>query len=431
MAKTVGVRPLSTPELPNQDVSARYRRIRQQSEQICAPLAIEDYGVQTVPEVSPAKWHLAHVSWFFETLLLKPFLGDYREFHPQFGFLFNSYYYTIGSMHPRPQRGLLSRPTVDEVYQYRAHVDEHMGRLLESELSDDVLARCELGLHHEQQHQELMLTDIKHVFAYNPLRPVYSQRTAPAGHAGPMDWIEFDGGVHEIGFAGHGFAFDNETPRHRVFSPPFRLASRPVTNGEYLEFMASGAYRQPEFWLSDAWKTLNEQGWSAPLHWEQQDGRWYHMTLAGLRPVDEHAPVCHVSYFEADAYARWAGKRLPSEAEWELAAKGQAIEGNFRDTGYLQPVPANDPRVDHSAPLSQLFGDVWEWTRSPYAPYPGFKPYDGSLAEYNGKFMCNQMVLRGGSCVTPRDHLRTTYRNFFYPHERWQFCGIRLAEDKQ
>jgi len=416
------------------DPGANYRRIRGDSERLCAALQTEDYGIQTMPDVSPPKWHLAHVSWFFETFLLKPYLGGYREFHPRFGHLFNSYYETVGTFHPRPERGLLSRPTVAEVYRYRAHVDEHMHQLLECldkgdlapQDTEDVLLRTVIGLNHEQQHQELLLTDIKHIFAYNPLRPIYKEQpNFPHAVARPLEWVDYPGGVHAIGHAGEGFAYDNETPRHNVYLEDYRLASRPVTNGEFIEFIEAGGYAQAEHWLSEAWKTVRDNAWQAPLYWERIDGRWWYMTLGGMFPVDEHAPACHVSYYEADAYARWAGKRLPSEAEWELAAVDVPVAGNLRDSGLLHPTSSNRP----GAP-TQLYGDVWEWTQSPYAPYPGFRPLGGSLGEYNGKFMCSQMVLRGGSCVSPAEHLRATYRNFFYPGDRWQFSGFRLAEDK-
>lgn len=435
----------------------RYRRIRDDSERLCEPLVVEDYGIQTMPEVSPPKWHIAHTSWFFETLLLKPFIQGYQAFNPLFAHLFNSYYDTLGSYHPRPERGLLSRPTVDEVYTYRAHVDEQMAELLAQTNHPqwhEVAMRTELGLNHEQQHQELMLTDIKHIFAYNPLQPAYRELPLPAGplSTGPLstgsvstkplsakqapqpEWIEFEGGIKSIGHKGAGFAFDNEQPRHQVYLNDFRLASRLVTNGEYIEFMNSGCYQQPQYWLSDAWKIILQQHWQAPLYWQQIGSEWWQMTLAGLRKVDLQAPVCHVSYYEASAYALWAGKRLPGEAEWELAASNLDVEGNLREAGFLQPAPAHSASLpsiskNNQQPLLQMYGDVWEWTQSPYMPYPGYQPPEGSLAEYNGKFMSSQMVLRGGSCVTPSDHIRPEYRNFFYPHERWQFSGLRLAED--
>ena len=407
---------------------SRYRAVRRQSEILCKPLEVEDYGIQTCKDMSPPKWHLAHTSWFFETFLLKSFVHRYREFHPLFDTLFNSYYDTVGAYHPRPERGLLSRPTVAEVFDYRAHVDEQMIALIsdaDEERLKEVTPLIEIGLHHEQQHQELLLTDIKHIFAYNPFRPVYHQTKTATASATPLQWIDCDGGLCEIGHDGQGFAYDNETPRHKVYVEPYRLASRPVTNGEFMAFMDDAGYRRPEYWLSDGWKTVKQQGWEAPLYWQRMADQWWHMTLNGMRPVDEHAPLCHVSYYEADAYARWAHKRLPSEAEWELAAAELPVSGHFVNDEVFHPRPASG-----GDGLQQMFGDVWEWTASPYVPYPGFRALGGSLGEYNGKFMSNQLVLRGGSCVTPADHIRATYRNFFYPGDRWQFMGFRLAEDR-
>jgi ergothioneine biosynthesis protein EgtB len=408
----------------------QYQQVRRETEALCRPLAIEDYCIQTMPDVSPPKWHIAHVSWFFETFLLLPFGPGYQVFHPRFDYLFNSYYVTHSQPFPRPQRGLLARPTVAEIYRYRAYVDEAMARLINTAPEaqwDAIRVRLVLGLQHEQQHQELLYTDIKHSFAFNPLRPAYQTPAPviPAGRPRRLEWIEFTGGVKSIGCQGDTFCFDNETPRHRVYLNDYALAARLVTQGGYLEFMEAGGYDRPEYWLSDGWNTARQQGWRAPLYWEQQAGRWWLMTLAGMRPVQEHEPVCHVSFYEADAYARWAGKRLPTEAEWEAAAEQQSITGNLRESGYLQPVPA-----DADGTLQQLYGDVWEWTQSPYSPYPGFHPLAGTLGEYNGKFMCSQMVLRGGSCVTPLTHIRSSYRNFFYPGDRWQFTGIRLADDR-
>lgn len=415
----------NTPNDVRTDASASYRAIRKQTERLCRPLATEDYVIQAIPDVSPPKWHLAHTTWFFETFLLIPFLPAYRVYHPRYSYLFNSYYETIGSFYPRPQRGILSRPTVKEVYAYRAYVDEHMLQAIET-LEEghwaEFSSRLMLGVNHEQQHQELLLTDIKYNFAINPLRPAYTQ--APAGsqrQAPPQRWLEYPGGVDEIGFVGSGFAFDNEMPRHRVYVNEYRLASRLVTNGEYLEFMESGGYERPELWLSDGWHTVQEKGWKTPLYWEKMDGDWWLMTLSGMQQINEHEPVCHVSFYEADAYARWAGKRLPTEAEWELVARRQPVQGHFVESGHLHPWPADDL-------ATQFYGDVWEWTQSSYAPYPGYQPPAGSLGEYNGKFMCSQLVLRGGSCATPASHIRPTYRNFFYPADRWQFMGIRLAD---
>ncbi len=416
------------PDFDQARILAEYRTIRNDTESLCQPLAIEDYGIQSMPDVSPPKWHLAHTTWFFETFLLMPFLPEYRVFHPQFGYLFNSYYETVGSFFPRAQRGLLSRPTVGEVYRYRQYVDRAMEALIATlHQPDTTLSRIKLGLNHEQQHQELLLTDIKYNFALNPLRPVYLQRTEPrCCRPSTLKWLDYPAGVRAIGHQTKGFAFDNETPRHAVYLGACRLASRLVSNGEFLEFVEAGGYRRAEHWLSDGWAAGRQKGWQAPLYWENIDGAWWLMTLAGLRRLDEHEPVCHVSFYEADAYARWRGKRLPSEAEWEVAAESQPVEGNLRNAGYLHPVATQGKQT-----IEQLYGDVWEWTQSPYRPYPGFRALQGPLGEYNGKFMCNQIVLRGGSCVTPKDHIRPTYRNFFYPADRWQFSGIRLADDGQ
>lgn len=410
----------------------QYRQVRQLSETLCAPLVSEDYVIQTIPDVSPPKWHLAHTSWFFENFILLPRLKGYQSFHPAYGYLFNSYYETVGQFWPRPQRGLLSRPTVAEIYEYRRYVDTAMERLAEQLDAKDWSALApliELGLHHEQQHQELLLADLKHIFATNPLRPAYQEidpaEFQEAGSMGGLEWQELEGGLRPIGHEGQGFAYDNEGPRHPVYLRRFRLALRLITNGEYLAFMAAGGYQEPRYWLSDGWGAVRQQGWRAPLYWEQREDSWWHMTLNGMRPVQENAPVCHLSYFEADAFARWAGYRLPTEAEWEVAAQRLPCEGNFLDSGTLHPLPASPARQ----PLVQMFGDVWEWTKSPYTPYPGYRPPAGAVGEYNGKFMCNQMVLRGGSCISSRDHLRASYRNFFPPDARWQCTGLRLADD--
>jgi ergothioneine biosynthesis protein EgtB len=384
-----------------------------------------------MPDCSPTKWHLAHVSWFFETFLLKPSVSDYQPLNPEYAYLFNSYYNAAGDKYPRPQRGLISRPTVDEVYRFRRYVDEHVLDLLETAGEGDlakVAPIVTLGLHHEQQHQELIVTDLKHMLSYNPLHPVYVDRPPnPAIDVAPMGWLEYPEGVCWIGHEGNDFAFDNEEARHREFIQAFRLASRPVTNAEYLSFMQDGGYERPEFWLSMGWATVQREGWRAPLYWEEDDGAWRQYTLAGFRAVDSAEPMTHISYFEADAYARWAGARLPTEAEWEVAAAGVPIDGNFVESGRFHPQPLNG--AAENAGLSQMFGDVWEWTRSSYSPYPGFRIAPGALGEYNGKFMCNQYVLRGGSCATPRSHIRPTYRNFFPPEARWQFSGVRLAQD--
>jgi len=415
---------------PQRALSARYEAVRRASESLCRPLAVEDYGLQCMPDASPPKWHLAHTTWFFETFLLKPFARGYETFHPHFEYLFNSYYQSVGAQFARAQRGLLSRPTVEQVYRYRAHVDAAMAALLADAVSPEIGRRTELGCHHEQQHQELLLTDIKYNLSINPLRPAY--RDDLPGETGvrgnpltPVShWIEYAGGVVEIGHAGDAFAFDNEGPRHRVYLRPYALAPRPVSCGEYLEFIDAGGYHGPEYWLADGWNVVRSSGWQAPLYWERIDGNWWHYTLGGMRPVDAAAPVCHLSYYEADAFARFAGKRLPTEAEWEAAAAAQPPAGNFRDSGYLHPVPAG------ATPPCQFWGDVWVWTQSAYLPYPGYRAPAGALGEYNGKFMSSQMVLRGGSCATPADHMRASYRNFFYPPDRWQFSGLRLAEDR-
>ncbi|HLH25807.1 MAG TPA: ergothioneine biosynthesis protein EgtB [Chloroflexota bacterium] len=417
------------PEPCQDGLLQQYQKVRCFTERICEPLAAEDYVVQSMPDASPAKWHLAHTSWFFETFILSPTLPHYQPFHPMYCYLFNSYYNAVGERHARPQRGLLTRPTVGEIYQYRAHVDARMEEFLTAAAPErlaPIAPIVELGLHHEQQHQELLLTDLKHALACNPLRPAYRESApGPAAEAPPLGWQAYPGGVGWLGFAGGGFAFDNELPRHRVFLEPFRLATRLVTNAEYLAFMADGGYRRPELWLSDGWNTVKAQGWDAPLYWEPRDGAWWVQTLAGPRPVAPAEPVCHVSYYEADAYARWAGARLPTEAEWEAAAADLPVAGNFVESERFHPAPAPAGGTG----LQQMYGDVWEWTASAYSPYPGFRPTAGALGEYNGKFMCSQLVLRGGSCATPASHIRASYRNFFPPDARWQFSGIRLADD--
>jgi ergothioneine biosynthesis protein EgtB len=396
-----------------------YAGVRRDTDTLCADLEVEDFGLQSMPDASPLKWHLAHTAWFFETFVLQAARPQLEPFHPQFGYLFNSYYETVGQMHPRPQRGLLSRPTLAEVRRYRQHVDEHVLQLLEQGgLSDAQLQVVELGLHHEQQHQELMLTDLKHGFSVNAMRPVYRPAEPTASQTRPLRWLAHEGGIESVGFAGPGFHYDNEGPAHDVLLRPFEIADRKVTCGEYLEFMADGGYSRTDLWLSAGWAKIQSEGWRAPLYWEQRDGTWWVFTLHGMRPVDPGEPVCHVSLFEADAYARWAGARLPTEFEWE------------RSLGALD-VPQQDatPHPTAAGEAAQAFGDTWVWTASAYAPYPGYRPPPGALGEYNGKFMCSQVVLRGGSCATPRGHVRPTYRNFFYPPDRWQFSGIQLARD--
>jgi ergothioneine biosynthesis protein EgtB len=407
-----------------------YRRARSQTEALASPITAEDAQVQSMDDVSPAKWHLGHTSWFFETFLLRSD-ADYRPRREEFKVIFNSYYNSVGEKHPRPKRGLLTRPALDEVLDYRHEVDGNIGRFLDR-LTDDeveeVAPVVRVGLN-QQQHQELMMTDILHVYWSNPLRPAYCEQTPPRSDtAAEMDWHRYSEGLYRIGFDGGGFGFDNEYPRHRHFVHAFDLSSRLVTAGEFMGFIADGGYERPELWLSDAWAKVQRDRWRAPLYWERRQGTWWHMTLCGMQPVDPNAPVCHVSYYEADAYARWRGVRLPTEAEWEVAASEVAVEGNLQESDFLTPM--SPPRSDDDATgPRQMYGDVWEWTQSAYLPYPGYRVSAGALGEYNGKFMCNQMVLRGGSFVTPGDHIRPTYRNFFYPDSRWQFMGIRLARD--
>jgi ergothioneine biosynthesis protein EgtB len=410
------------------ELAARYRTVRDRTEALARALSAEDLAVQSMPDASPGKWHLAHTTWFFETFVLARHEAGFHPFDGRYGYLFNSYYEAVGPRHPRPQRGLLTRPSLQEVLAYRASIDERVEELLGSGLAPGGVAVLELGLHHEQQHQELLLTDVKHAFSCNPLRPAYAPPLPPTRRSAPrLSHVEYAGGVHEIGHAGGGFAFDNEGPRHRVWAEPFALATRAVTVGEYLEFVADGGYRRPELWLSDGWLALQESGWTAPLYWERGPGGDSLFTLHGMRALVPDEPVTHVSYYEADAYARWAGARLPAEHEWEIAAAGAAADGTFADAGRFHPAVAAR-RAGSSRP-AQLLGDVWEWTSSAYAPYPRYRPAAGALGEYNGKFMSGQMVLRGGSCATPAGHVRATYRNFFPPAARWQFSGIRLARE--
>jgi ergothioneine biosynthesis protein EgtB len=404
-----------------------YLGVRAASAQLAAPLSDADATVQSMPDASPAKWHLAHTTWFFETMVLVPHVPGYRPFDASFNFLFNSYYETVGARQPRPSRGMLTRPTLQTVYRYRAHVDEAIARLLDTVPAESAAELIELGCHHEQQHQELLLTDILHLFAQNPLRPVYKAPeplAVEARNPAPVSHAFFGGGLVTMGHSGEGFAFDCEGPRHQVFIEPYRLANRLITNREWLAFISDGGYRNPLLWLSAGWARVLADSWTAPLYWENRDDQFWTMTLRGAQLVDPDAPVTHVSYYEADAFATWAGRRLPSEAEWELATQDLAIEGNFVDSGRLRPKPATSANQ-----LLQMFGDVWEWTRSAYLPYPRYVPAEGAVGEYNGKFMSGQFVLRGGSCVTPKDHIRATYRNFFPPETRWQFSGVRLAED--
>jgi ergothioneine biosynthesis protein EgtB len=437
------------------DLAAHYRAIRRQTEDLCEPLVVEDFGLQSMPEASPVKWHLAHTAWFFETFVLAPHVPAYRPFHPRFKLLFNSYYNAVGPLRSRLERGLLSRPTVAEVYRYRAYVDQQLEHIWPLAARDSqVAATVLLGINHEQQHQELILTDLKHAWAANPLHPAYREELPVVGNrksevrgqasevltsdfrpltsdlrslTSDLCFLAFPERLAWIGHDGNGFAFDNETPRHRVFLHGFRLASRLVTNADYLNFIGDGGYERPEFWLSDGWAARQTHGWAAPLYWQAHEGDWSVVSLAGLALVNPEEPVCHVSYYEADAFARWAGGRLPTEAEWETAAAGVSGDGHFLESGRFHPAARLAP--GDQGPCYQMFGDVWQWTASPYVGYPGYEPAAGALGEYNGKFMCNQFVLRGASCVTPRSHARRTYRNFFPPEARWQFTGVRLAKD--
>ncbi len=418
-----------TPQRPASltEQSEAYRRIRQSSLFLAAPLSPEDCAIQSMPEASPIKWHLAHTTWFFETFVLALHRKDYRPFDPAYRVLFNSYYNTIGDKHPRPERGMLSRPGLNDILAYRRHVDEAMAALL-AEQRTDVAEFIALGLHHEQQHQELILTDAKHLLSRNPLKPAY-QKPWPLNpvHARKRGWIAHEAGLYETGHAGSDFCFDNETPRHRIWLDAFKIATHPVTHGDFIEFIDDGGYRRPELWLAAGWDCVTTRGWQAPHYWERHDGSWHTFTLHGMMPVDPHTPVCHVSFYEAEAFARWANERLPTEAEWEVAARDAPRSGNFQESGALHPLALREAPADGTP--AQVFGDVWEWTRSDYGPYPGFRPAEGAVGEYNGKFMCGQYVLRGGSCATPASHIRATYRNFFPPEGRWQFSGLRLARD--
>jgi len=414
------------------DLCDRLLASRKLSLALASPLSDEDQVVQAMDDASPTKWHLAHTTWFYESFILKPALPGYREFSADFEYCFNSYYESKGERQPRPRRGLLTRPSAAQVRDYRAHVDAALSRLFADGViadgPDPLAALLELGINHEQQHQELLLTDILSLFAAEPLRPAYREpqpKTDIPASAMDLEFVDFPGGIHAVGYEGSGFSYDNEGPRHEALLYPHRLANRCVTNGEWLAFIEAGGYREPLLWLADGWATVNAQGWQAPLYWEERDGVWHQMTLEGLLPLDLSAPVTHVSYYEANAFATWTGKRLPTEFEWEVAASGHPRGGNDLGTGALRPRAAGAD----TGRLSQLFGDVWEWTSSAYLPYPGYRPPAGAVGEYNGKFMVSQNVLRGGSCVTPPGHIRASYRNFFYPHQRWQFTGLRLAED--
>jgi ergothioneine biosynthesis protein EgtB len=418
--------PLDQPGPEPGRLSARYRQVRSRTEALCEPLQPEDFVLQAMPDASPTKWHLAHTSWFFETFCLAALSERYRPIREDANFLFNSYYNAVGERIARDRRGMLSRPSIGEIFGYRREVDRRMAVAL-SEASEEALRTIspivEIGLNHEQQHQELILTDLKAAFGRNPTRPVYRDVPKTERAADSLRWIDHRGGLASIGHDGSGFAFDNEAPRHKVFLEPFSLASRPCTNGEYLAFMDGGGYQRPEFWLSDGWATKTAENWSSPLYWERCGGSWSTFTLSGVLPIDESEPVAHVSFYEADAFARWSGARLPTEAEWETVAAHEPVEGNLLEDEAFHPRAAGT----RTGP-GQLYGDVWEWTASPYVAYPGYRTAEGALGEYNGKFMCNQFVLRGGSCATPASHIRASYRNFFPPHARWQFMGLRLAK---
>ncbi len=412
----------SVPKDQAESLPARYESVRSLTVNLTSTLMVEDTVVQSMPDVSPTKWHLAHVTWFFERFILEAHVPGYQVFDERFDFMLNSYFYTAGQMYARPRRGLLSRPALVEVLDYRKHVDEAMGRLLSDRGDEDeIVFLTTVGIHHEQQHHELILTDIKHVFSCNPMKPAVNPTlpNPPGSHAAALAFANVAGGITRIGAGADEFCFDNETPRHDALLHDHRIASRLVTNGEFLEFIKAGGYSEPAVWLSDGWASLNEKEWNRPLYWDENLTQEF--TLSGMREIDWQAPVAHVSYYEADAYARWAGARLPTEFEWEHAAADQTVDGNLLDSGFWHPASSDGG--------GQYFGDVWEWTSSAYAPYPGFKRLDGTLGESNGKFMCNQMTVRGGSCVTSRDHIRASYRSFFYPHQRWQFLGFRLAKD--
>ncbi len=408
----------------------RYKTVRNFFNTLCDPLKTEDYVIQSMPDVSPTRWHLAHTSWFFEAFVLKNAVKNYKSLHPQYTFLFNSYYVQIGERFTRANRGLLSRPTVEEVFEYRKYVDDNVIQFIENcsgEHFREFGPVIEIGINHEQQHQELMLTDIKHVFSVNPLHPVYIDNYPPlVDYVPEMSFKNFGEGLYEIGHPGNDFGYDNEFPRHKDYLKSFGLANRLVTNQEYLDFIEDGGYKKSELWLSDGFSAAERENWNAPMYWEKQNGEWWNFKLTGFHKVDLNEPVCHISYYEADAFARWTGYRLPTESEWEVAADGVPIEGNFVENANFHPVAIPD---NNNNSLRQMYGDVWEWTMSPYSPYPGYKTLPGALGEYNGKFMSNQMVLRGGSCATSLSHIRKYYRNFFYLASRWQFMGLRLAKD--
>ncbi|MEH6404212.1 MAG: ergothioneine biosynthesis protein EgtB [Sneathiella sp.] len=418
------------------DISARrdeigtlYKNTRDRSLSLTSSLSDADTTVQSMPDASPAKWHLGHTTWFFETLVLIPYFPSYVPFDNSYHFLFNSYYESLGPRQPRPKRGMLTRPDLSKICDYRRYVDQHLDQLTSQDTCPSAaIPLIELGIHHELQHQELLLTDILHLFSQNPIRPAYQSPEPLAVSNSPLsptNWVEFEGGILDIGHAGNTFSFDCETPEHKQIIRPFKLASKPVTNREWLSFMEEDGYKNPLYWLSDGWATVQKEEWQSPLYWEQEDEIWNAMTLRGFQPVDLDAPVSHISYFEADAFARWSGKRLPTEFEWEIASQAVELTGNLSERQHLKPKAA----TGKDDGLQQMFGDVWEWTSSPYISYPGFKPATGAISEYNGKFMSGQFVLKGGACTTPQAQMRKSYRNFFYPHQKWQFTGLRLAED--
>lgn len=412
-----------------EQLKKRFNAIRNFSITLAEPLEKEDFVIQAIENTSPTKWHLAHVSWFYETFVLEQAFPDYESLHPQYSYIFNSYYLQTGEPHSRSKRGLLSRPSVDEVLEYRKYVNAQVLNFVEDATQEQMAEFgpvIEIGNHHEQQHQELMVTDFKYMFAQNPLYPKYKELDHPRGQQpDSLNWIPFDEGIYEIGNSGDEYTYDNEHPRHRKFLESFEIADRLITNGEFLKFMSDGGYERSPLWLDDGWATVNERNWDSPLYWCKRDDGWYHYALGGLRKVNLHEPVTHLSYYEADAFARWAGARLPREAEWEVAAGDRPYDGNFVEEELFHPRPLQE----NSGGLKQMYGDVWEWTMSTYEPYPGYKPLPGALGEYNGKFMCSQYVLRGGSCATSETHIRNTYRNFFYPDARWQFNGLRLARN--
>ncbi|QDE39017.1 ergothioneine biosynthesis protein EgtB [Luteibacter pinisoli] len=420
-ASSLGLAPATR---PNAALAERFLRIRYRTRELAARLQPEDTVIQSMPDASPTKWHLAHTTWFFEQFILGRD-ERYVSPNPEWHYLFNSYYQSVGPMHARPRRGMLTRPSLSDVLAYRARIDDAIAERIERGDDEALPMLVELGVQHEQQHQELLLTDIKHAFAQNPLEPTYAPDAPRAlSVAAPaLQFVSFDEGVVEIGYAGDGFHFDNEGPRHRTYRQAGSIANRPVTNAEYRAFVDDGGYRTPTLWLSDGWATVQAEGWQRPLYWDEACETEF--TLQGRHAIDPHAPVCHVSYFEADAFARWAGARLPTEVEWETMAAALPVKGNLQDSGVFQP-----RAITFETELGQMYGDCWEWTMSPYVSYPGFRPLDGALGEYNGKFMNGQWILRGGSCATPADHVRSTYRNFFPPHARWQFSGLRLGNDR-